>query len=549
MAADDSYTAADERARAARRAGLQAKKDEQPANTARSYAAKQREWKAWCRTPRAAADGSLYSWPDGELVTPDKLAAWLKEDILLRRVAPPQKKPRARARAREAESLAEALEVPLVEAAELLADDREGYVPPTALAPAAADLSEGSLLTKGTIDAYIAAVIELWRLQVAHGNANTENPRGAAVRGFLEQRGRQRGKHDRASFKDRGTDGIQAGYSHDEWLRIQDLLLSGAAYMPQNLRTRVDLLFGHYYLLRGENRRKMELADLSLLDYPSSEGPTPCGCLATLLRDGKLNKTAKKEFMGALRHKDPLLCTQGALAQLFFWRWHVAGESPPSFRRRQDWYRIKVLVGRDREQELSYPTQLQETWRIFGAAGLVASKKTHLPRRVGAQDAETHGTSLAQISQAGRWNQSVLCQAYLTHLPRQFMRIVAGFSASPGDYFLARAANEPPYVLQKQLWPWIEEWEPRFEARARRQCWAEGGLDDDDLAADGFLKLMRRLRIVLLQDLAVLQPRYPSLPFFAYAPFNGSEWDEFAVAVRSDAAGATEPLSLLVQRA
>uniref|UniRef100_A0A0D2XRY2 Ndc10 domain-containing protein n=1 Tax=Fusarium oxysporum (strain Fo5176) TaxID=660025 RepID=A0A0D2XRY2_FUSOF len=462
MAADDSYTAADERARAARRAGLQAKKDEQPANTARSYAAK-------------------ISSYDG--------------------VAPPQKKPRARGKGKgkgkavqlrrqleqeqleaaalaEAESLAEALEVPLAEAAELLADDREGYVPPTALAPAAADLAEGSLLTRGTIDAYIAAVIELWRLQVAHGNANTENPRGAA-----------------------------AGYSPDEWLRVQDLLLSGAAYMPQNLRTRVDLLFGHYYLLRGENRRKMELADLSLLDYPSSEGPTPCGCLVTLLQDGKLNKTAKKEFMGALRHKDPLFCTQGALAQLFFWRWHVAGEPSPSFRRRQDWYRIKVLVGRDREQELSYPTQLQETWRIFGAAGLMASKKTHLPRRVGAQDAETHGTSLAQISQAGRWNQSVLCQAYLTHLPRQFMRIVAGFSASPGDYFLARAAHEPPYVLQKAA-----------------------------LAVDR-------------GDLAVLQPRYPSLPFFAYAPFNGPEWDEFAVAVRSDAVGATEPLSLLVQRA
>jgi hypothetical protein len=43
--ADDSYAAADERAREARRAGLQAKKDEQPANTARSYLAKQREWK------------------------------------------------------------------------------------------------------------------------------------------------------------------------------------------------------------------------------------------------------------------------------------------------------------------------------------------------------------------------------------------------------------------------------------------------------------------------------------------------------------------------
>ena len=45
----------------------------------------------------------------------------------------------------------------------------------------------------------------------------------------------------------------------------------------------MDLLFGHYYLLRGENRRKIELADLSLLNYPSSEGPTPYGCLVSLL--------------------------------------------------------------------------------------------------------------------------------------------------------------------------------------------------------------------------------------------------------------------------
>jgi hypothetical protein len=147
------------------------------------------------------------------------------------------------------------------------------------------------------------------------------------------------------SFKDRGSDGIQAGYSPDEWLRIQDLLLSGAAYTPQNLRTRVDLLFGHYYLLRGENRRKMELADLSLLDYPPVEGPTPCRCLVSLLQDSKMNQIARKEFMGAIRHKDPLFCTQGALAQLLFYRWHIAGEAPPSFRSRRDWYRIKVLVG------------------------------------------------------------------------------------------------------------------------------------------------------------------------------------------------------------
>jgi Centromere DNA-binding protein complex CBF3 subunit, domain 2/Transcriptional activator of glycolytic enzymes len=439
------------------------------------------------------------------------------------------------------------LEVPLTDAVALLADDRDGYVPPPALELAAP--AEGALFTKSTVDAYVAAVLELWRVQVAHGNGNVENPRGIAVRGFLEQRGRQRGKLDREAYKDRGGDGIQAGYSLDEWLRIQDILLNGAAYTPQSLRTRADLLLGHYYLLRGENRRKMELADLSLLDYPATEGPTTCGCLVSLLQDGKMNKTARKEFMGALRHKDPLLCTQGALAQLFFWRWHVTGEAPPTFRCRSDWYRIKVLVGQDREQELSYPTQLQETWRVFGAAGIISATKTHLPRAQGAKEAEIRGTSLGQISQAGRWNQSILCQAYLTHLPRQFMRVVAGFSPSAGDYFLARAAHEPPYGLQKQLWPWIEEWEARFEARACRQTWAQGGLDEDDLAADGFLKLMRRLRLVLLQDLAVLQPRYPALPFFAYAPFCGPEWDGFAVAVQADAIAGAEPQSLLLQRA
>ena len=61
-------------------------------------------------------------------------------------------------------SLAETLEVPLIKAAELLADDREGYILPTALVVAidiVAPIAKGSLLTRSTINAYIAAVIEL----------------------------------------------------------------------------------------------------------------------------------------------------------------------------------------------------------------------------------------------------------------------------------------------------------------------------------------------------------------------------------------------------
>ena len=86
-------------------------------------------------------------------------------------------------------------------------------------------------------------------------------------------------------------------------------------------------------------------------------------------------------------------------------------------------------------------------------------------------------------------------------------------------YFLAGAAHKPLYRLQKQLWPWIKEWEARFEACTYWQTWAQGGLDKDDLAIDSFLKLIQCLRLVLLQDLAVLQLRYLVLLFFTHAPF------------------------------
>jgi hypothetical protein len=61
----------------------------------------------------------------------------------------------------------------------------------------------------------------------------------------------------------------------------------------------------------GENHRKIELVDLSPLDYLSSKGPTIYSCLNGFLQDNKINKTTHKDFMGPLCYKDPLLCTQG----------------------------------------------------------------------------------------------------------------------------------------------------------------------------------------------------------------------------------------------
>jgi hypothetical protein len=219
----------------------------------------------------------------------------------------------------------------------------------------------------------------------------------------------------------------------------------------------------------------------------------------------------------------------GALAQYLYWRWHVSGEQPPCFKDRRSWYKIKVLAGRDKEEQLSYATQYEEVWRAFSLAGINSTQKVHVMRGCGAREQELHGVSEAQIQRAGKWDQSAMANAYLTGLPLKFLRKAAGFSLAEGSYHLPRAAYLPPIPLQRQVWPWLEHWEARFQKRAQRKRWREGGLDADDVAGDGFIQLLKHLRVVLLQDLAMLQPELPGLPHFSQPLFAHTDWAAFAL--------------------
>jgi hypothetical protein len=76
---------------------------------------------------------------------------------------------------KEAEEIATVLGVPVVDTVQVLADDRESYIPPPITTTTDNDHGdrEGQLLNKFTVNAYIAAVMELWRVQVAHSGKNT----------------------------------------------------------------------------------------------------------------------------------------------------------------------------------------------------------------------------------------------------------------------------------------------------------------------------------------------------------------------------------------
>jgi hypothetical protein len=198
-------------------------------------------------------------------VTEEKLCLWLSEDILIRHVLPSKgraKAPRKRretvlgkrkreeegARAvaavlGEVEELAKELDVPVEAVPEMLADDRLDYEAPGILGGGDGDGEDdggegvsapiGSPYTVATVDAYVAAVIELYDLQRSNGSNRHPHPRGQAVAGLLGYQRCERDQNDRDAFVDRGIGGITAGYNAEELLRMQELLLHGAKMHPQ----------------------------------------------------------------------------------------------------------------------------------------------------------------------------------------------------------------------------------------------------------------------------------------------------------------------------
>ena len=87
----------------------------------------------------------------------------------------------------------------------------------------------------------------------------------------------------------------------------------------------------------------------------------------------------------------------------------------------------------------------------------------------------------------------------------KFIRCMAGFPTHPGSYFLGRAHFQPPTTIIQPVFPWLRNWEVRFRQRNLGKNWKNGGLDKPDIAGWKFTELLGYLRIVFLQDMAILQ--------------------------------------------
>ena len=189
---------------------------------------------------------------------------------------------------------------------------------------------------------------------------------------------------------------------------------------------------------------------------------------------------------------------------------------------------------------MAYDTQLDWVKRAFTSAGLTTTKITHAPRGEGAREPEARGATEFDIRRAGRWNSDTMSNAYLSSFPRAAIKALAGFDVNfQGNYYLPRAKEEPSEELARQVWPQIDGWLRQFDE----------GTNEPDLAGQGFLKLLKRLRNVFLQDSVLLRRRFPQHAIWGDSLFATPEYAEFAERVLIGLNEGEEPHLTQIERA
>lgn len=76
------------------------------------------------------------------------------------------------------------------------------------------------------------------------------------------------------------------------------------------------------------------------------------------------------------------------------------------------------------------------------------------------------------------------------------------------------------------IFPWIEAEEAAYK---NRQLQKSANKDSGDAALQYLINLLHYLRLVLIQDCAVLYSEHPDAPVFRYAPFNTDFFRSFAL--------------------
>lgn len=207
-------------------------------------------------------------------------------------------------------------------------------------------------LQYNTVRLYISAIMRLYLEQKGMGINRAPEPKGLGTK-ILKSAVLKSSwaKKKRREYRDRGVGTIKDAYLPRQIADHTAACLDKETHKQMNgdLRTSLDFLLGNHMLLRGSNRRPVELPDLFCVVLPNEGLKTnhrdhEVKAFVMVMNEGKTNQHGRMEYGAALRHRDPLSCVVGSAALYFFFRWQVEKIEPfPDFSRSEKWYNTKVL--------------------------------------------------------------------------------------------------------------------------------------------------------------------------------------------------------------
>lgn len=324
-------------------------------------------------------------------------------------------------------------------------------------------------------------------------------------------------KKKREQNVDRAANTYSDGYTTtEELLQFSDYYFG--LNTSEDLRNCLAFFLAHYLLLRGHNARSAELADIQMI-HLQNEGPTECPALVMVMHNGKTNKHGKTELTGCIRNKLVELCPIMMFSSYMFQRFHNENEPMLTFTTSGEWFGVKVLkADKNPTVEWKYSSHYDAVKKAIVFVDLSTTKVTHIGRGSGARMADLAGVGEDQIRRQGRWNNSSMNGAYLTGLPRESMRISAGFPLVQGHFYLPRAVLEPPVELQHKVFPWADEWLGKIRS----------GIAESSNSAISFLKMLITFRVTLLQDAVFMKLKYPHHPIFVNPLFDDELFVQFS---------------------
>ncbi|GEQ72388.1 hypothetical protein JCM33374_g6075 [Metschnikowia sp. JCM 33374] len=299
-----------------------------------------------------------------------------------------------------------------------------------------------------------------------------------------------------------------------------------------HVNSRTEMNLGHASLIRGDNKRKLEWADMMYVDEESGRGTLPV--LLLRLTQGKTQAVGSRPtYAGVIRHKHPESCSVNTLSFSLWYRFDFnflhapnCGDKFPNFLDKSNWYNLKALFTNSRKSDdndaISYDKEHALASLALNYIGLKSTKYAHFGRKAGSQLAQARGVSRNAVVLAGGWASEVFDLTYGMPISFEFMHVSAGFMLDE-RYRIARDV-EVPLDVQKQIFPWLEKEEAKINARTDQENkkWHER---DDQIGC--FIKMLRRFRSVIAQDAAVLSDRYPDSFYWKHPMCQTSSFLEF----------------------